>query len=112
MPPKVVRFLGSIRLAVPLLIAIAVVLIGATFYESEVGSLTVQTQIYKSPWFGAMMYMLAVSLGISTLSRWTWKGPRKVGFASPLCSGDSPEHRGDAAGAHGCWAGAADSCAG
>ena len=81
MPPKIVRFLGSIRLAVPLLIAIAIVLIGATFYESEVGSLTVQTQIYKSPWFGAMMFLLAVNLGISTLSRWPWKGPRKVGFA-------------------------------
>ena len=81
MPPKIVRFLGSIRLAVPLLIAIAVVLIGATFYESEVGSLTVQTQIYKSPWFGAIMFLLAVNLGISTLSRWPWKGPRKVGFA-------------------------------
>ncbi|MGD1941289.1 MAG: cytochrome c biogenesis protein ResB [Leptolyngbyaceae cyanobacterium] len=73
--------MGSIRLAVPLLIAIAVVLVGATFYESEVGSLTVQTQIYKSPWFGALMFLLAVNLGISTLSRWPWKGPRKVGFA-------------------------------
>ena len=28
-----------------------------------------------------MMFLLAINLGISTLSRWPWKGPRKVGFA-------------------------------
>jgi hypothetical protein len=81
MESKIVRFLGSIRLAVPLLVAIAVILIGATFYESEVGSPTVQREIYKSAWFGALMFLLAVNLGISTLSRFPWKGPRKIGFA-------------------------------
>lgn len=81
MHSKIIRFLGSIRLAVPLLAAIAVILIGATFYESEVGSATVQREIYKSAWFGALMFLLAVNLGISTLSRFPWKGPRKLGFA-------------------------------
>ncbi|NEQ42432.1 MAG: cytochrome c biogenesis protein ResB [Leptolyngbya sp. SIOISBB] len=81
MESKTVRFLGSIRLAVPLLAAIALILIGATFYESEVGSATVQREIYKSAWFGALMFALAVNLGISTLSRFPWKGPRKIGFA-------------------------------
>jgi len=81
MESRIIRFLGSIRLAVPLLAAIAVILIGATFYESEVGSATVQREIYKSAWFGALMFLLAVNLGISTLSRFPWKGPRKIGFA-------------------------------
>jgi len=81
MESKIVRFLGSIRLAVPLLVAIAAILIGATFYESEVGSATVQREIYKSAWFGGLMFLLAVNLGISTLSRFPWKGPRKIGFA-------------------------------
>ncbi|RZM82009.1 cytochrome c biogenesis protein ResB [Leptolyngbya iicbica] len=81
MESKIFRFLGSIRLAVPLLVAIAIILIGATFYESEVGSATVQREIYKSAWFGALMFLLAVNLGISTLSRFPWKGPRKIGFA-------------------------------
>lgn len=81
MNSKLVRFLGSIRLAVPLLGAIAVILIIATFYESEVGSATVQKEVYKSAWFGALMFLLAVNLGISTLSRFPWKGPRKIGFA-------------------------------
>jgi hypothetical protein len=81
MDSKLLRFLGSIRLAVPLLIAIAAILIGATFYESEVGSAIVQREIYKSAWFGALMFLLAVNLGISTLSRFPWKGLRKIGFA-------------------------------
>ena len=75
------RFLGSIKLAMPLLVAIATILIGATFYESEVGSAAVQQLIYKSPWFGALMFMLAVNLGVSAISRYPWRGARKVGFA-------------------------------
>lgn len=81
MVSTITRFLGSIKLAVPVLSAIATILIWATFYESQVGSLTVQQQIYKSPWFGALMFLLAVNLGVSTLSRYPWRGPRKVGFA-------------------------------
>ncbi|MDB9527305.1 cytochrome c biogenesis protein ResB [Oscillatoria sp. CS-180] len=81
MESRLIRFLSSIRLAVPLLVAIALILVGATFYESEVGSATVQRDIYKSAWFGALMFLLAVNLGLSTLSRFPWKGPRKLGFA-------------------------------
>lgn len=81
MVSKFIRFLGSIKLAVPVLVAIASILVWATFYESKVGSLVVQQQIYKSPWFGALMFLLAVNLGISTLSRYPWRGARKVGFA-------------------------------
>lgn len=81
MASKFFRFIGSIRLAVPLLVVIAAILIGATFYESMVGSATVQREIYKSAWFGGLMFLLAVNLGVSTLSRYPWKGPRKIGFA-------------------------------
>lgn len=78
---RIVRFVGSIKLAVPLLSAIIGILIWATFYESQVGSTTVQQEIYKSPWFGALMFMLAVNLGISAMSRYPWRGARKIGFA-------------------------------
>lgn len=76
-----VKFLGSIQLAVPLLSAISIVLIGATFYEARVGSAIVQQQIYKSGWFGLLMFGLALNLGVSAISRFPWRGPRKVGFA-------------------------------
>ncbi|MEM9540475.1 MAG: cytochrome c biogenesis protein ResB [Cyanobacteria bacterium P01_E01_bin.42] len=81
MQNRIFRFLGSIQFAVPLLGAIAAILIGATFYESQVGSVTVQQEIYKSPWFGALMFLLAVNLGVSALSRYPWRGARKIGFA-------------------------------
>ena len=75
------RFIGSIKLAIPLLSLIVAILIGATFYESQVGSVTVQQEIYQSPWFGGLMFLLAVNLGISALNRYPWRGARKVGFA-------------------------------
>lgn len=78
---KFIRFLGSVRLAVPLLGAIAIILVVATVLESQIGSATVQHDIYKSPWFGALMFLLAMNLGVSTLSRYPWRGARKVGFA-------------------------------
>ena len=81
MAVNLTKSLGSIKLAVPLLVAIATILIGATFYEAEVGSAVVQQEIYKSPWFGGLMFLLALNLGTSTLLRYPWKGARKIGFA-------------------------------
>ena len=78
---RLIRFIGSIKLAVPLLSIIIGILIWATFYESQVGSTTVQQEVYKSPWFGALMFMLALNLGVSALSRYPWRGARKIGFA-------------------------------
>ena len=78
---RLIRFIGSIKLAVPLLSAIVGILIWATFYESQVGSTTVQQEVYKSPWFGALMFMLALNLSVSALSRYPWRGARKIGFA-------------------------------
>ena len=78
---RIIRFFGSIKLAVPLLSTIIGILIWATFYESQVGSATVQQEVYKSPWFGALMFLLAVNLGMSAMSRYPWRGARKIGFA-------------------------------
>ncbi|MEO0686688.1 MAG: cytochrome C biogenesis protein, partial [Cyanobacteria bacterium J06649_11] len=81
MSSAALQFIGSIRLAVPLLAVIGSILIGATFYEAEVGSSVVQQEIYKSSWFGGLMFLLAVNLSVSTLLRYPWRGARKVGFA-------------------------------
>lgn len=78
---RLIRFIGSIKLAVPLLSIIIGILIWATFYESQVGSTTVQQEIYKSPWFGALMFVLALNLTVSAMSRYPWRGGRKIGFA-------------------------------
>ena len=78
---RIFHLLGSIKIAVPLLIIITTTLIGATFYEAQVGSAIVQQTIYKSPWFGLLMFLLAVNLGVSAASRYPWRGTRKIGFA-------------------------------
>ncbi|MEB3342079.1 cytochrome c biogenesis protein ResB [Okeania sp.] len=75
------KFIGSIKMAIPLLSAISIILIGATFYESQVGSNIVQNEVYKSLWFGILMFLLAVNLGVSAMSRYPWRGARKIGFA-------------------------------
>ena len=79
--PYIIRLVGSVKFAVPLLSSIIGILIWATFYESQVGSTTVQQEIYKSSWFGALMFMLALNLGVSAMSRYPWRGARKIGFA-------------------------------
>ena len=78
---RLIRFVGSLKLAVPLLSTIIGILIWATFYESQVGSTAVQQEVYKSPWFGALMFLLAINLGVSAMSRYPWRGARKIGFA-------------------------------
>ncbi|NES80629.1 MAG: cytochrome c biogenesis protein ResB [Moorea sp. SIO2B7] len=78
---RIFHLLGSIKMAVPLLIVITTTLIGATFYEAQVGSAIVQQIIYKSPWFGLLMFLLAVNLGVSAATRYPWRGTRKIGFA-------------------------------
>lgn len=78
---RIFRFLGSIKLAVPLLTVISGILIWGTFYEAKVGSATVQYEVYKSPWFGALMFLLALNLAVAALSRYPWRGLRKIGFA-------------------------------
>ena len=78
---RILRFLGSIKLAVPLLTVIIGILIWGTFYEAKVGSATVQYEVYKSPWFGALMFLLALNLAVAALSRYPWRGARKIGFA-------------------------------
>jgi cytochrome c biogenesis protein ResB len=80
-PKQIFKFCGSIKFAIPLLAIITGILIWATFYESQVGSTLVQQEVYKSPWFGALMFFLALNLTFSALTRYPWRGARKIGFA-------------------------------
>ncbi|MGA1357424.1 MAG: cytochrome c biogenesis protein ResB [Prochlorothrix sp.] len=82
---KVFHLLGSIKLAVPLLTTIVSVLIWATFNETSLGSELIQQTVYKSLWFGALMFLLSLNLGTSALLRYPWRGARKIGFALTHC---------------------------
>lgn len=75
------QLIGSIKLAVPLLTTIVSILVWATFSEARLGSEVIQQEVYKSWWFGVLMFLLSINLGASALLRYPWKGARKVGFA-------------------------------
>src|SRR3989338_4321979 len=70
---RLIRLLGSIHLAVPLLIVIAAVLAWGTIYETRFGTASVQRFIYQAWWFQALLAFLAVNLALAALSRRPWK---------------------------------------
>ncbi len=71
---KVYRFLASIKLAVVLLLALAVILGTATFYESLYDTKTAQYLVYGSPWFALFLATLFINVLCATTIRYPWKG--------------------------------------
>ncbi len=67
------RWLGSLHMAVPLLVAIAAVLGYGTFYETRFGTAAVQQFVYRSWWFQLLLAFLAVNLGVAALQRYPWQ---------------------------------------
>lgn len=70
---RVVKLFGSIRMAVPVLVAIATVLAWGTIYEARFGTAAVQRFVYHAWWFQALLGFLAVNLAIAALQRYPWK---------------------------------------
>src|SRR5437667_1903101 len=79
MENRVVKFFGSLKLAVFLLATLAIVLAGGTFYESSNSSKAALLNVYRTWWFNGLLALLAVNLTASALTRWPWKR-RHVGF--------------------------------
>jgi hypothetical protein len=69
----VLHLIGSLRLAVPLLVAIAGVLAWGTIYETRFGTAAVQRTVYQSWWFQTILGFLAVNLAAAALERYPWK---------------------------------------
>ncbi len=67
------RFLGSLRLAVPLLVTMAVVLAWGTIYETRFGTAAVQRFIYQAWWFQGLLAFLALNLAAAALQRRPWQ---------------------------------------
>jgi hypothetical protein len=76
---KVVHLLGSLKLALCLLAAIAIACAVATFYESGFSAKIAQHYIYKAPWFLFWLGLLCVNLFSVTLTRWPWQ-KKHTGF--------------------------------
>src|SRR3989338_1742247 len=70
---RLARFFGSLAIAVPLLIAIAIVLAWGTLYETRFGTAAVQRVVYRAWWFQALLGFLAINLAIAAWQRYPWK---------------------------------------
>ena len=62
---RVVRWIGSLSIAVPLLVVIAAVLAWGTIYEARFGTAAVQQTVYRSWWFQTLLGFLAVNLAMA-----------------------------------------------
>ncbi len=67
------RLIGSLRVAVTLLIVIAGVLAWGTIYETRFGTASVQRFVYQSWWFQGILAFLAVNLATAAFLRYPWK---------------------------------------
>ncbi len=75
----VVHWLGSIQLAVPVLVLVAIGLGVGTFLESTQNVRIARQYVYGSWWFLAVMALMCVSLIFAVVTRYPWKR-RHVGF--------------------------------
>lgn len=67
------RLIGSLKIAVPLLIVLAAVLAWGTFYEARFGTAAAQRFIYHSGGFQLLLAFLAVNLAAAAFDRYPWK---------------------------------------
>lgn len=65
--------LGSLHLAILLLITITGVCAAATFLESGFSSRIARAYVYGSPWFNLWLLLLALNLTCSAATRWPWE---------------------------------------
>lgn len=73
------NFLASLKLAVLLLIGLAIALAAGTILESLHGALAAQKVIYHSGWFTLLLILLGANVAASALNRLPWQ-KRHLGF--------------------------------
>lgn len=70
---RAVYALGSLHLAMLLLITLTGVCIAATLLESGFSSRVARAYVYGSPWFNLWLLLLCLNLICSTMTRWPWQ---------------------------------------
>lgn len=76
---RFIRFLGSVQLAVPVMILIAAAMAWGTYLESSQNASAAKASVYGAWWFGALMALVCVSLIFAVVNRYPWKR-KHVGF--------------------------------
>lgn len=67
------RFAASLKLAVFVLLSLAVTLAVATFFESAYSAKVAQSLFYKSTWFTILLLVLGLNVAAAAISRYPWK---------------------------------------
>ncbi|MCG3136784.1 MAG: Cytochrome c biogenesis protein Ccs1 [Phycisphaerae bacterium] len=75
----VLKIIGSLRLAVLLLVLLMVAMGSATVYESQQGTEQALRSFYHAHWFKLLLALFGVNLLASLLGRWPF-GSRQIGF--------------------------------
>ncbi len=76
---KLFRFFASLKLAIIVLVGLAVALAVGTIIESKYDTPTAQFFVYRAVWFHFVLLMLGVNLFAVMVDRWPWK-PRHTPF--------------------------------
>jgi hypothetical protein len=73
------KFFGSLKLAVVVLLLLAMAMAAGTILESRESSRVAARVVYRSWWFNGLLALLAVNVAAAALTRWPWKR-KHVGF--------------------------------
>lgn len=76
---RMVHALGSLDLAILLLLSLAGVCAVATFLESGFSARVARAYVYNAPWFNVWLLLLALNLTCSAATRWPWE-KKHAGF--------------------------------
>jgi hypothetical protein len=79
MLPKFLSFLSSIRLAIPVILAMAVICAVGTITEARYDGEVAQQLVYRSPYMYGILGLLCVMLVAVMLDRWPWE-KKHIGF--------------------------------
>ncbi len=74
-----IEILGSLKIAMVLLMVLLVAIATATFLESKRDAGAAWQYVYGAPWFAGWLLVLCLNLAASAASRWPWR-QRHVGF--------------------------------
>jgi len=70
---RFLKFLGSVQMALPMILILAVFLAAGTIVESHYSTPVAKRFVYGTWWFAGFLVLLAVNLLCSAFSRFPWK---------------------------------------
>lgn len=70
---QAIHWLGSLKLAVVLMMGLATSIAVATILEADSGRVYAQWHVYHSGWFFVLLGLLGVNIFAAAASRWPWK---------------------------------------